>query len=129
MVLPRSMRLKGHKCIDYIYKQGSRYHSPLMILRVAESNTNLLKKINSGGAQATSLKFAISISKKVSKKAVRRNKLRRVLHEHLRKKLIESYSPSKSWALLSLKPNSAQENPLTLIEEFDKLLLKAQLIR
>ena len=129
MVLPKSMRLKGYKCFDYIYNQGARYHSPSMLLRVAKSNMKLIKTANCRKTQSTSIKCAISISNKVSKKAVTRNRLRRMLHEHLREKLIESSSQSEVWALLSLKPNSAKENTLSLIEECDKLLLKARLIK
>jgi ribonuclease P protein component len=39
MVLPKHMRLKGHRCFDFIYKQGSRFYSPSMVLRVTSANT------------------------------------------------------------------------------------------
>ena len=39
MVLPKHMRLKGHRCFDFIYKQGSRFYSPSMVLRVTSAYT------------------------------------------------------------------------------------------
>ena len=44
MVLPKHMRLKGHRCFDFIYKEGSRYYGSSMVLRVAKANTKLQAK-------------------------------------------------------------------------------------
>ena len=41
MVLPKQMRLKGYRCFDYIYKEGSRYYGYSMVLRVSISNSKL----------------------------------------------------------------------------------------
>lgn len=38
MVLPKHMRLKGHRCFDFIYKEGSRFYSSSMVLRVTDAN-------------------------------------------------------------------------------------------
>ena len=80
MALPKDMRLKGHRTFNYIHKNSTTYHGKLMTFKVARSNPEILlthKHTN------TSNKFrvAIAISKKVSKKAVERNKLRRILQE------------------------------------------------
>ena len=66
MVLPKHMRLKGHRCFDFIYKEGSRFYSPSMVLRVTKANTKLeFKGINS--KIRPSIKCAVSISNKVAK--------------------------------------------------------------
>ena len=82
MALPKDMRLKGHRTFNYIHKNSTTYHGKLMTFKVARSNPDILltHKLTN-----TSDKFrvAIAISKKVSKKAVIRNKLRRVLQEWL----------------------------------------------
>ena len=86
MVLPQSMRLKGYRCFDLIYRHGKRYHGNFMIIRVAKSKSKLLKascKINDHKA----CRFGVAISSKVSKKAVVRNALRRLFHQHLRDRL------------------------------------------
>ena len=82
MALPKDMRLKGHRTFNYIHKNSKIYHGKLMTFKVAKSNPAILlthKFTNT----SNNLRVAIAISKKVSKKAVERNKLRRILQEWL----------------------------------------------
>ena len=126
MVLPKHMRLKGHRCFDFIYKEGSRFYSSSMILRVAKANPKLQAKgINS--KIKSSIKCAISISNKVSKKSVTRNKLRRLFHHHLSNRLSSINLHKEVWAFISLKPSCMANTTNTLLEECDKLLIKAGL--
>ncbi|WP_269625292.1 ribonuclease P protein component [Prochlorococcus marinus] len=128
MVLPKHMRLKGHRCFDFIYKQGSKFYSPSMVLRVTNANTKLqVKGINSN--IRPSIKCAISISNKVSKKSVTRNKLRRLFHHHLSYKLSKIYPENELWAFISLKPSCMKNSHSTLLKECDKLLTKAGITR
>ena len=124
MVLPKHMRLKGHRSFDFIYKKGSRFYSPSMVLRVTNADTKLQfkgpnSKIN------PSIKCAISISNKVSKKSVTRNKLRRLFHHHLSLRLSNMTCDKEIWAFISLKPSSIKNSDSTLLKECDKLLTKA----
>ena len=124
MVLPKHMRLKGHRCFDFIYKEGSRFYSSSMVLRVTDAN----KKPQVKGKQSKtrpSIKCAISISNKVSKKSVTRNKLRRLFHHHLSCKLSSISVSNEIWAFISLKPSCMQNPNNTLLKECDKLLYKA----
>ena len=123
MVLPKQLRLRGYKCFDHLYKQGVRYYGSAMMLRVVFSRPRLLKESSS----KNSLKCAVSISHKVSKKAVIRNRLRRLFHEHLKIRL--KNSNSQSWALISLKPGSSIKTTEFLLKECDNLLSKAGLLR
>ena len=124
MVLPKHMRLKGHRCFDFIYKEGSRFYSSSMVLRVTDAN----KKPQVKGKQSktrSSIKCAISISNKVSKKSVTRNKLRRLFHHHLSLRLSNMACDNEIWAFISLKPSSMKNSDSTLLKECDKLLTKA----
>tara|TARA_B100000965_G_scaffold383368_1_gene382526 strand:+ start:1982 stop:2368 length:387 start_codon:yes stop_codon:yes gene_type:complete len=124
MVLPKHMRLKGHRCFDFIYKEGSRFYSSSMVLRVTKANTKLLVKgINS--QRRPSIKCAISISNKVSKKSVKRNRLRRLFHHHLSSRLSTMKPAEEIWAFISLKPSCTENSNSTLLNECDKLLTKA----
>ena len=124
MVLPKHMRLKGHRCFDFIYKEGSRFYSPSMVLRVSKANPKLqFKGISSNISH--SIKCAISISNKVSKKSVTRNKLRRLFHHHLSCKLSKIKLEEDVWAFISLKPSCIKNSNSTLLKECDKLLIKA----
>ena len=124
MVLPKHMRLKGHKCFDYIYKNGSRFYSPSMVLRVTNANTKL-HSIERKSKINPSIKCAISISNKVSKKSVTRNKLRRLFHRHLACKLSNIDLCNDIWAFITLKPSCMQNSNSDLLKECDKLLIKA----
>ena len=124
MVLPKHMRLKGHKCFDYIYKKGSRFYSPSMVLRVTNANTKLLSTERKSKIKP-SIKCAISISNKVSKKSVTRNKLRRLFHHHLSFKLSKIRFEHEIWAFISLKPSCMKNSDSALLKECDKLLTKA----
>ncbi len=124
MVLPKHMRLKGHRCFDFIYKEGAKFYSPSMILRVSEANTKVqVKGIDS--QISSSIKCAISISNKVSKKSVLRNKLRRLFHQHLSYRLSKVCRDPEVWAFISLKPSCMKNSNSILLKECDKLLNKA----
>ena len=124
MVLPKHMRLKGHRCFDFIYKEGSRFYSSSMVLRVTRANNKLLVKGFSSLIRP-SVKCAISISNKVSKKSVTRNKLRRLFHHHLTSKFCNIQPESDIWAFITLKPLCMQNSDSALLQECDKLLIKA----
>ncbi len=124
MVLPKHMRLKGHRCFDFIYKEGSRFYSSSMVLRVTNANTKPQVKGNNLKT-STSIRCAISISNKVSKKSVTRNKLRRLFHQHLSRRLCNVNFENETWAFISLKPSCMKNPNSALLKECDKLLTKA----
>ena len=124
MVLPKHMRLKGHRCFDFIYKEGSRFYSSSMVLRVTDAN----KKPQVKGKQSKtrpSIKCAISISNKVSKKSVTRNKLRRLFHHHLSYRLSNMSFEKEVWVFFSMKPSCMKISNNNLLKECDTLLIKA----
>ena len=124
MVLPKHMRLKGHRCFDFIYKEGARFYGPSMVLRVTNANTKPHVKGNNLKTRP-SIKCAISISNKVSKKSVTRNKLRRLFHQHLAQRLSNMEYEKEVWAFISLKPSCMKNSNSNLLKECDKLLIKA----
>ena len=126
MVLPKHMRLRGHRCFDFIYKEGSKYYSSSMVLRVTRDNIKPKSKGNNL-CNGSSIKCAISISNKVSKKSVTRNKLRRLFHHHLSFRLSNMSYENEVWAFISLIPSCIKNHSSSLLKECDKLLLKAGL--
>ena len=128
MVLPKQMRLKGYRCFNYIYKEGKRFYGNSMVLRITNSNPNLLTKKNNF-QNPNYLKCAISISNKVSKKAVVRNRLRRLFHQHLSVRFSKIKFGKEIWAFISLNPSCMKMEPSKLLNECDYLLSKAGLIK
>ena len=127
MVLPKTMRLKGHRCFDHLYRDGTRYHEPSILLRVVKAENKLHKSPNKLIA-SQACRCAIAISSKVNKKAVIRNEIRRKMHTYLTKKLSASNGFCDYWALFSLKPQSAKQDWSKLLKECDQLLSKAGLL-
>ncbi len=127
MVLPKPMRIKGHKPFNFLQKKATRYQGSLMLLRVAKAQTNLLKTCIHKENASSSCRCAVSISCKVSKRAVIRNRIRRYLHNHLRERLEHHTEHADKWALLTLKQNSSSREISSLIKECDHLLKEAGL--
>ena len=128
MVLPASMRLRGHRCFSRLHRSRSRHHGKWKVLRQIDSDRSLLRA-ELRNQSDTTCRCALVISNKVSKRAVRRNRLRRLLHSHLRKRLEKRSDLAGKWLLLSLRPDAAEAEPAQLLEECDSLLKIAGLER
>jgi len=128
MALPKDMRLKGHRTFDYIHKNSIKYHGKLMTFKVARSNPKILlshKLTNS----SNKLRVAIAISKKISKKAVDRNKIRRTLQEWLLTNIQKINNHKPYWLLVNLKFGDFYNDKNKLLEEFQNLMFKSRLIK
>ena len=128
MALPRDMRLKGHRTFNYIHNNSVKYYGELMSFKVARSNPKILR---SHKISNTSNKFrvAIAISKKFSKKAVYRNKIRRILQEWLLTNIKKINNHKPHWLLVNLKFGDFCNDKSRLLEEFQNLMFKSRLIK
>ena len=128
MALPKYMRLKGHRTFAYIHKNSTKYYGKFMTFKVARSNPDILlshKQENS----PNKFRIAIAISKKVSKKAVDRNKIRRTLQEWLLTNIQKINSHKPYWLLVNLKFGDFCNDKNKLLEEFQNLMFKSRLIK
>ena len=128
MALPKDMRLKGHRTFNYIHKNSIKYHGKLMTFKVARSNPEILLSHNLINA-SNNFRAAIAISKKVSKKAVDRNKIRRILQEWLLTNIQKINSHKPYWLLVNLKLGDFHNDKNKLLEEFQNLMSKTYLIK
>ena len=128
MALPQNMRLKGHRTFNYIHRNSIKYYGKLMTFKVAKSNPEILSSHKLRNT-SNNLRVAISISKKVAKKAVERNKIRRILQEWLLTnfQVINSHKPY--WLLVNLKFGDFCNDKTKLLEEFQNLMFKSHLIK
>ena len=99
-----------------------------MTFKVAKSNPEILlsHKIKN---TSNNLRVAIAISKKVSKKAVDRNKIRRILQEWLLTNIQKINNHKPYWLLVNLKIGDFYNDKKILLEEFQNLMLKSRLIK
>ena len=128
MALPKDMRLKGHRTFNYIHKNSTTYYGKLMTFKVAKSNPEILltHKITN---TSNNFRVAIAISKKVSKKAVERNKIRRTLQKWLSTNIQKINNHKPYWLLVNLKIGDFCNDKNKLLEEFQNLMLKSRLIK
>ncbi|MBO8217637.1 ribonuclease P protein component [Prochlorococcus marinus] len=128
MALPKDMRLKGHRVFEYIHKNSKKYHGQLMTFKVARSNPEILLSHKFRNT-SNNFRIAFAISKKVSKKAVDRNKIRRILQEWLLKNIQKINNHKPYWLLVNLKIGDFCRDKNQLLEEFQNLMLKSRLIK
>ena len=128
MALPRNMRLKGHRTFNYIHKNSIKYHGKLMTFKLVRSNPEILSSHKFSNT-SNNLRVAIAISKKVSKKAVDRNKIRRILQEWLLTNIQRINNHTPYWLLVNLNIGDFCNDNNKLLEEFQNLMFKSRLIK
>tara|TARA_B100000475_G_scaffold132774_1_gene97238 strand:+ start:90 stop:476 length:387 start_codon:yes stop_codon:yes gene_type:complete len=128
MALPRAMRLKGHRTFDYVHKNSLKFHGKFMTFKIARADPKILISHNYFD-NLNNFKIAIAISKKVSKKAVVRNKIRRILQDYLLKKFNQAKNHKPYWLLVNLRAGNSYDDKIILLEEFQHLIFKSGLFK
>ena len=128
MAIPKDMRLKGHRTFNYIHKNSIKFHGKLMTFKVARSNPKILLS-HEMIISSDNFRVAIAISKKFSKKAVDRNKVRRTLQEWLLTNIQKINTHKSCWLLVNLKSGEFYNDKNKLLEEFQNLMFKSRLIK
>ena len=128
MALPKDMRLKGHRTFNYIHKNSIKYHGQLMTFKLAKSNPEILLT-HKFTPTANNLKIAFAVSKKVSKKAVDRNKIRRIMQDWILKNIQKINNHKPYWLLVNLRFGDFCNDKNQLLEEFQNLMFKSRLIK
>lgn len=133
MALPKANRLKSRKDFQAVFQQGIRRHSSHFTLRALgpscftkPSLDTAITKFPTNLQNLTSTRIGISISTKVSKRAVVRNRIKRqitaVLHN-----LLPKLSPG--WRLVVVvKPTAAESECVSqqFLQELEQLLAQAE---
>ena len=99
-----------------------------MTFKVARSNPEILLSHNLRNT-SNNLRVAIAISKKVSKKAVDRNKMRRILQEWLLTNIQKINNHKPYWLLVNRNFRDFCNDKNRLLEEFQNLMFKSRLIK
>ena len=128
MALPKQMRLQGHRSFKYIYKNSNNFYGKLMDFKIAKSSPQILLSHNNFNF-TNNFKLAITVSKKVSKKSVVRNKIRRMLQESLLKNFKEEYNHIPCWVIVNLKSGIFCNYETELLKEFQTLFFKTVLLK
>ncbi|MBN3886015.1 MAG: ribonuclease P protein component [Nostoc sp.] len=134
MALPKANRLKSRKDFQAVFREGIRRHGSYLTLRALKPLclTKLSLDTATQTTQATDLRtlastrIGISISTKVSKRAVVRNRIKRQITVALHK-LLPKLSPG--WRLVVIvKPTAAESKCVSpqFLQELEQLLAQAE---
>ena len=113
-MLPKQNRLKK-KEVESVFKKGRTYQGDFLILKFCET-----------GAKEFS-RFAAVVPMKVSKKAVERNRIKRLVRENLRKRLPQ-IKPGFDGIFMAMQP-SLEKDYWETGEEIEQVLQKAGLVK
>ncbi|MBD2195589.1 MULTISPECIES: ribonuclease P protein component [Calothrix] len=136
MALPKAYRLKSRKDFQAVFREGIRRHGSLFTLRALKPAIAKQPSVDTAGensqliqtAPLDSTKFGISISTKVSKRAVVRNRIKRQITVALYK-LLPRLSPG--WRLVVVvKPTAAEQECVSqqFLQELEQLLAQVEVL-
>ncbi|NEO50551.1 MAG: ribonuclease P protein component [Moorea sp. SIO4A3] len=132
MGLPQANRLKHWRDFKQVYRSGMRRSGRYLTLRGLQQSTipaiakETIAPEKSLPDNQPPSRLGISISQKVSKKAVVRNRIKRQLRAALRQ-LLPRLSPG--WKLVVIvKPEARECEYAQLLRELEKLLVKAEVL-
>ena len=118
MGLPKSNRLRHPKAFQTVYNRGKRYQSHHLVIRV------LWQAVQQPTTPPT--QFGISVSRKVSKKAVTRNRLKRQIKGVIRV-FLPMIKPGYQ-VVIVVKRNATECKYEHFLRELEELLIKAEII-
>ncbi len=113
-MLARENRLKRKKDFEQVFKKGKSFREDFLVLKIRRSEIG-------------ETRFGFIISKKVSKKAVSRNKIKRMLSEAVRLK-IDRLKRDADIILISL-PGIEKKDSQEINKDIDKLLKRANIYK
>jgi ribonuclease P protein component len=108
-------RFHGHGSLRYLYKNGQTHRSRLFNLKVIKNT----RRKNS--------RFVVVVSKKVSKKAVVRNRIRRRIYEYIQNQT-ENLNDIYDIAIIVTSVDVAEMDFLELTSQLQHLLVEAKTI-
>ena len=120
MGLPKAHRLRNRRDYRAVYEQGIRRYSPHLTLIA------LAAKEQQGAVSTPKTLFGISISKKVSKKAVIRNRIKRQIKGVIRANLLAIVPGWK--IVIVVKPKAIECKYEHFLRELEELLKEAKII-
>ncbi len=124
MALPSAYRLKQRHDFNAVYQFGTKHHSPNLTLRALRQSARL--GLSLPDRQTAAPRIGISISQKVSKRAVVRNRIKRKIRAALRQ-FLPYIAPG--WRLvIVVKPSATQCDYGQFLQELKQLFVKAGIV-
>jgi ribonuclease P protein component len=136
VALPKANRLKSRKDFQAVFREGTRRHGFYLTLRALRPSSSRVPSLDAAATTTqptaksvnpVSTRIGISISTKVSKRAVVRNRLKRQIAAALHK-LLPKLLPGFRLVII-VKPTAAQECVKEqFLQELEQLLAQAEVL-
>ena len=108
-MLPKKYRLRKRKEIEEIFKKGNSKNSDLVFIKFLKNNLE-------------NPRFCFIVSKKISNKAVERNKVKRLLREVVRKEILPNLKTNCDYLIIA-KPLILNKNYWQIKKDLEKGLV------
>lgn len=115
-MIAQKYRFHGHGSLRYLYKHGESVRSRTLTVRYIHN------------PKRETPRFTVIVAKKVLKKAVKRNRMRRRMYEEIRV-MIPEIKPHRDIAVTVFSPELLLVSQAELREQLRSLLEKADLIQ
>lgn len=113
-MLKKELRIRKQKDFDRVFSQGSFFSEGFLAVKIVK---------NSYGYS----RFAFIVSNKVSKKSYRRNRIRRILRESIRSRLVLII---EGFDLVIMVRSDIADKDIEIVDKaVDRLLKKARLLK
>jgi ribonuclease P protein component len=126
VALPKANRLKSRKDFQAVFREGIRRHGSYLTLRALKPLCSINPSLDTATGHLASTQIGVSISTKVSKRAVVRNRIKRQITAALYN-LLPKLSPG--WRLVVIvKPTAAESKCVSpqFLQELEQLLAQAE---
>jgi ribonuclease P protein component len=118
-MLPKANRLRRNQDFSKVYEKGLRKKGPDLVLRA-------LRRPGENSQTAKPTRIGISIGKKVSKQAVVRNRLKRLIRAAMRQ-LLPKIKPGWDLAIV-VKPTAQKCNYREILQQLEQLLARTEVL-
>lgn len=130
VALPKVHRLRHRREFTRVYREGIRHSTPHLILRALRLPNSFGSVIDDSDTDDSdterSLRIGVSISQKVSKKAVTRNRIKRQIQSAMQRLLPRM---SENWQIVVVvRPRAMQCDYSQFLQELEQLLTEAEII-
>jgi ribonuclease P protein component len=128
-VLPQQNRIKISRDFSTVYRHGEKAVSRHLVVRVLSLRQGAQSQAEpffSSGATQPAARIGITVSQKVSKRAVIRNRLKRRVRAAMRT-LLPRLQPGV-WIVINLRPEATQCEYGEILRELEQLLTKLEVI-
>ncbi len=132
-MLPKANRLKHRQDFNAVYQRGKKHRAGRLLLRalprqtVSASTPSALAQQKSGAENLQPTRIGISISQKVSKRSVVRNRMKRQIRAALRQ-LLPRILPGWDCILVVLPQPNPECNYGQFLQELEQLLAQGKVL-